>query len=95
MENRRFQTEKPDRIYLSLGDAEAKTRNPVLKTVQKNTEELAEYYRSLGMDVTYELNPGNHFRDPELRSAKGILAILREPETVDQGKRHIPEQREA
>jgi predicted alpha/beta superfamily hydrolase len=75
---------RPDTIYISLGDAEAKTRNPVLKTVQKNTEEITEYYRSLGMDVTYELNPGNHFRDPELRSAKGILAILREVGTWDQ-----------
>ena len=29
---------RPDCIYFSLGDKEAKTRNPVLKTVQENTE---------------------------------------------------------
>ena len=29
---------RPDRIYFSLGDRETKTRNPVLKTVQENTE---------------------------------------------------------
>ena len=66
----------PDRVYLSLGDREAKTRNPVLKTVQENTEAIAEHYRSLGIDVTWELNPGNHFKDAALRSAKGIAAIL-------------------
>ena len=66
----------PDRIYLSLGDKEARTRQPLMKTVQENTEKIASYYESLGYDVTWELNPGNHFREPMLRSAKGIIAIL-------------------
>lgn len=66
----------PDRLYLSLGDKEAKTGNAYLKTVQKNTEEIAEHYKRLGIGVTWELNPGNHFKDAALRSAKGILAIL-------------------
>ena len=67
---------KPDKLYLSLGDREAKTRNKVLKTVQENTELLAAYYREFGIDVTWELNPGNHFKDAALRSAKGIMAII-------------------
>ncbi len=67
---------RPSKLYLSLGDREAHTRNSVLMTVQRNTEELAEHYRSLGLDVTWELNPGNHFKDAALRSAKGIKAIL-------------------
>ena len=67
---------KPDRLYLSLGDKEAKTRNQYLKMVQENTELIAEHYREAGIDVTFEMNPGNHFRDAELRSAKGILAIV-------------------
>lgn len=67
---------RPSKLYLSLGDREAHTRNSVLMTVQRNTEELAEHYRSLGLDVTWELNPGNHFKDADLRSAKGIKAIL-------------------
>lgn len=66
---------KPDRIYLSLGDKEKKTRHPLLKTVQDNTEALAEHYRQLGIEVTFELNPGNHFQDAALRSAKGMTAI--------------------
>ena len=66
----------PEKLYLSLGDKEAKTRNPYLKTVQENTEAVVQLYRDMGLDVTWELNPGNHFRDAELRSAKGILGIL-------------------
>ncbi len=67
---------KPDKLYLSLGDKEAKARQPLLKTVQENTESIAEHYRALGIDVTFEMNEGNHFKEPALRSAKGIAAIL-------------------
>lgn len=66
----------PDKVYLSLGDAEAKTKHPLLKTVQDNTEEIVGHYKKLGLNVTWELNPGNHFRNAALRSAKGIAAIL-------------------
>nr|WP_314447503.1 alpha/beta hydrolase-fold protein [uncultured Lachnoanaerobaculum sp.] len=66
----------PDKIYFSLGDKEANTRNPVLKTVQDKTIELSEYFKSLGTEVIFELNKGNHFTDTVLRSAKGIKAIL-------------------
>ncbi|MBP3215982.1 MAG: alpha/beta hydrolase [Clostridium sp.] len=66
----------PEKLYLSLGDKEAKTRNPYLKTVQENTEAAVQLYRDRGLDVTWELTPGNHFRDAEKRSAKGILGIL-------------------
>ena len=67
----------PSKVYLSLGDREAKTRNPVMSTVQDNTEKMAELLKKRGADVSYELNPGNHFQDPELRMAKGIFGILR------------------
>lgn len=66
----------PDKLYFSLGDKEAKSWNKVLKTVQDNTEALAAYYKELGIDVTWELNPGNHFKDAARRSAKGIMAII-------------------
>ena len=66
----------PDKIYFSLGDKEANTRNPVLKTVQDKTIELSEYFKSLGTEVIFELNPGNHFTYTIPRSAKGIKAIL-------------------
>ena len=66
----------PDKIYFSLGDAEARSKNPILKTVQDNTEEIYGHYKNLGFDVVWEMNPGNHFKDAALRSAKGIMAIL-------------------
>lgn len=66
----------PDKVYLSLGDAEAKTKHPALKAVRNSTEEIVGHYKSLGLDVTWELNPGNHFKNAALRSAKGITAIL-------------------
>lgn len=67
----------PDRLYLSLGDKEARTGNAVLKTVQENTEFLAGYYKEKEIRTEFELNAGNHFKDAALRSAKGIAAILR------------------
>lgn len=67
---------RPEKLYLSLGDRETKTRNPYLKTVQDNTEQIVTHYKETGLDVTWELNPGNHFKDAALRSAKGVKAIL-------------------
>ena len=66
---------KPGRIYLSLGDKEARTRQPLMQKVEENTKTLAEYYRRQGIDVKFEMNPGNHFRDVDVRCAKGIAAI--------------------
>ena len=65
----------PDKIHLSLGRAEAKTAHPLLKTVRTRTETVADHFRALGIDVTYELNPGGHFRDVPHRCANGIRAI--------------------
>lgn len=66
----------PQHLYFSLGDKEARARNQYLKTVQQCTEELAEHYRSLGINTCYELNPGGHYRDIISRSAAGIKWLL-------------------
>ena len=66
----------PEKLYLSIGDKESKTRHPILQIMQENTEELLGYFRSLGIPCKYELNPGNHFQDVNLRCAKGILELL-------------------
>ena len=66
----------PEKLYLSIGDKESKIRHPILKTMQENTEELLDYFRSLGIPCKYELNPGNHFQDVNLRCAKGILELM-------------------
>ncbi len=67
-------------VYLSLGDEESRTANPYLAPVQENTRRIAELLRSRGIDCRYELNPGNHFRQPNQRMAKGIAWILNETE---------------
>ena len=66
----------PDCIYFSLGDKEAKTRNPVLKTVQENTEEIRAFYQSKGIDTVFQLNPGNHFVQGIERTVAGIQWLL-------------------
>ncbi|MBQ5999172.1 MAG: hypothetical protein IJL70_06870 [Treponema sp.] len=67
---------KPDCIYLSLGNTEAKAKNKVLATVQDKTESLFELYKSLEIPAFFELNKGNHFTEAALRTAKGIKWIL-------------------
>ena len=67
---------RPDCIYFSLGDKEAKTRNPVLKTVQENTEEIQSFYQGKGIDTVFQLNPGNHFVQGIERTAAGIQWLL-------------------
>ena len=66
----------PEKLYLSIGDKESKTRHPILKTMQENTEDLLKYFKSMGIETTYEVNSGNHFQDVNLRCAKGILELL-------------------
>ena len=67
---------QPDCVYFSLGDKEAKTRNPVLKTVQENTEEIQTFYQNKGIDTVLQLNPGNHFVQGVERTTAGIEWLL-------------------
>ncbi len=66
----------PGKAYFSLGDREAKTRNPVLATVEDSTKAVCESFREKGAETVFEMNPGNHFKDPAGRTAKGIAWIL-------------------
>ena len=63
-------------VYLSLGDKEEKTRNPVMATVGNAMRELCEIISGKGVECTLEWNEGNHFRNPDLRTAKGFSYIL-------------------
>ena len=63
-------------VYLSLGDREEKTRNPVMATVAERIRELEGLLRSRGVDCTLEWNEGNHFRDADRRTAKAFLWLL-------------------
>ena len=66
----------PERLYLSLGDREEHTKNPVMRTVGERTRRLKELYEHEGISCIYEENPGNHFREPELRTARAIAWLL-------------------
>ena len=66
---------QPDCVFFSLGDRESKTRNPVLRTVQENTEALCEFYRGQGIHTAFQLNPGGHHDHPAQRTAAGIKHI--------------------
>jgi len=67
----------PQHLYLSLGDSECKTKNPYLKTVQTNTEEIYALYTQKGIDTKFQLNPGNHYKNTIQRTALGIEWILK------------------
>ena len=68
-------SESVDYVYLSLGDAEARTKNPFLSKVESCTEEMEEILRP-STEVFYELNKGDHFFEPTYRLAKGIASLL-------------------
>ena len=68
---------KPNCIYLSLGDKEKISRQPLLSKVEEKTISLYEHYKTEGIQTLFELNPGNHFQNPELRIAKGISYLLK------------------
>ncbi len=69
-------------VYLSLGDAEDRTRSPVMRTVRDCTERLYRHYAEMGLNTVFELNPGNHFQEPAARLARGIRWALRRGETA-------------
>ncbi len=70
---------RPDRVYLSLGDREERTKDPRMQQVRKATEEAVRIIDSQGVPCVFELNPGGHFKDAADRQRKGILALLQVP----------------
>lgn len=70
-------------VYLSLGDKEEKTKNPVMKTVGDSIRALNELYeQNQSLKTTLEWNQGNHFKEPELRMAKAFAWTI---EKYDRG----------
>ena len=63
-------------VYLSVGDKESTSRNAVLQTVGERTQAVAALMAERGIRSKFELNPGNHFKNPPLRVAKGIHWLL-------------------
>lgn len=71
-----------ERVYLSLGDKEAKVRNQVMAKVgdviRLQHERLLE--SAVCRECVMEWNPGNHFVDSDKRTAKGFAWVLDQAE---------------
>ena len=68
---------RPDSIYLSLGDMESRTKNPVLSQTEGCMDRLYHSYSQLGIPTIFEMNKGNHYKNAVLRLAKGIVWSLK------------------
>ena len=64
------------RIYLSLGDREERTRNATLAVVGDNIRTLHSQLIARGADCTFEWNSGGHFKDTDLRTARAFRWVM-------------------
>lgn len=59
-------------VYLSLGDHESRTRNPVMAHVDDAIRKQHDLLAAQGIATQLEWNPGGHFVDSEQRLAKAF-----------------------
>ena len=64
------------RIYLSLGDKEERTKNIVMAAVGDNIRTLHSRLAERGIDCTLEWNNGGHFKDADLRTARAFRWVM-------------------
>jgi predicted alpha/beta superfamily hydrolase len=71
---------KESRVYLSLGDREERSRNPLWQKVGENTRHVKELFEhdTHVAECVMEMNEGGHFNDPEGRLAKGVRFLVKE-----------------
>lgn len=67
------------KMYFSLGREECHTPFELFNSVQTNTEALVELYRQKNLDITFVMEPGNHYTDPSGRMARGLAWMLGAP----------------
>ena len=73
------EAEKPlsEKIYLSLGDTEEKTKHQILSKIGNNIRKQHEILeKSENVKTVLEWNEGNHFKNPDIRTAKGFLWVM-------------------
>ena len=63
-------------VYLSLGDREERTRNPVMARVGDAIREAYAHLQETGVDCVLEWNKGNHFKEPDLRTARAFAWVM-------------------
>ena len=66
------------RVYLSLGDKEERTKNAVMAVVGDDIRTLHSRLIERGADCTLEWNSGGHFKDADLRTAKAFQWVMEE-----------------
>ena len=64
------------RIYLSLGDREERTKNLTMAAVGGNIRALHRELAGRGKNCTLEWNNGGHFKDTDLRTAKAFRWVM-------------------
>ena len=66
-----------EKIYLSLGDTEEKTKHQILSKIGDNIRKQYEILeKSENVKTVLEWNEGNHFQNPDIRTAKGFLWVM-------------------
>jgi hypothetical protein len=63
-------------VYLSLGDRESRTMNPVMAHVDDAIRLQHELVSAQGIATTLEWNPGGHFVDSEKRMAQAFAWVV-------------------
>ena len=76
MEFERQRSIQAQRIYLSLGDREERTRNATMAAVGDNIRALHHELAGRSKDCTLEWNSGGHFKDADLRTAKAFRWVM-------------------
>ena len=69
------------KVYLSLGNKEEKSKDKTLASVGYITREMSVFFNhavkdGVLKDFKYEIEEGNHFKQPQIRLAKGIAWLL-------------------
>lgn len=67
---------RTDAVYLSLGDREERTKNPVMSQVGTAIRTIHAHFDAAGIPCTLEWNKGNHFKNPDLRTAKAFAWLM-------------------
>lgn len=60
------------RVYLSLGDREERTKNSTMAAVGENIRALHQRLTERGKECTLAWNPGGHFNETALRTARAF-----------------------
>lgn len=67
------------KAYFLLGEKEAKAKVKAFQSVQTDTEEIVEYLRGSGVEVSFELVPGDHYQNAGPRLVRALSHMFPPP----------------